>query len=99
MLAPGVNPQKGLFRTTLAGQGHTLHHAFANLETAPGIERAVRHSRRNMFGARVALASEDGRGYWDFLRSREDIYVVVENFAFKEPRIERIVDDGILQFY
>lgn len=99
MLALGTNPQKGLFRTTLAGQGHTLHDAFANLETAPGIERAVRHSRRNMFGARVALPREDGRGYWDFLRAREDMYVVVENFAFNESRIERIVDDGILQFY
>jgi AraC-like DNA-binding protein len=97
--ARGIDPSKGLFRTTLAGQGHTFHHAFANLEFDRRVERVVRHSARNMFGARVALEDHDGRGYWDFMRARDDIYVIVENYSFKEPRMERIVDDDILQFY
>jgi AraC-like DNA-binding protein len=97
--ARGIDPSKGLFRTTLAGEGHTLHDAFANLECAPRVERVVRHSARNMFGARVAVNDAEGRGYWDFMRARDDMYVIVENYSFKDPRVERIADDGILQFY
>ena len=97
--ARGIDPSKGLFRTTLAGQGHTFHDAFANLEGGRRVERVVRHSARDMFGARVALEDQDGRGYWDFMRARDDIYVIVENYSFKDPRMERIVDDDILQFY
>ena len=94
-----IDPAKGLFRTTLAGQGHTFEDAFASLERGRRLERGVRHPSRNLFGARLALHTDDGRGYWDFLRARDDLYVVVENFAFNEPRMERIVDDDILQFY
>lgn len=94
-----IDPAKGLFRTMVAGQGHTLHDAFERLERTHSIDRAVRHARRDMFGARVAVPSDDGRGYWDFMRARDDLYVVVENFAFTGPRLERITDDGIVQFY
>lgn len=94
-----IDPAKGLFRTTVAGQGHTLHDAFARLERTEAVERAVRHTHRDMFGARVAVPSDDGRGYWDFMRARDDMYVVVENFSFNGPRLERITDDGVVQFY
>ncbi len=100
-----LDPSKGLFRTTLAGQGRTLQDAFANLERTQRaervhrVERAVHHPRRNMFGARVGVGDDDGRGYWDFMRAREDMYVIVENFSFQGPRMERIADDGMLQFY
>lgn len=94
-----IDPAKGLFRTTLAGQGRTLHDAFASLECTQRIERPVRHAQRDMFGARVTLSSDDGRGYWDFMRSRDDIYAIVENFSFRDPRLETIVDDGVVQFY
>jgi AraC-like DNA-binding protein len=94
-----IDPAKGLFRTTVAGQGHTLHDAFARLERTHAVDRAVRHTHRDMFGARVAVPSDDGRGYWDFMRARDDMYVVVENFSFNGPRLERITDDGVVQFY
>jgi AraC-like DNA-binding protein len=94
-----IDPAKGLFRTTVAGQGHTLHDAFDRLERTQSVDRAVRHRQRDMFGARVAVPSEDGRGYWDFMRARDDLYVVVENFSFHGPRLERISDHGIVQFY
>ncbi|MGD0502543.1 MAG: AraC family transcriptional regulator [Steroidobacteraceae bacterium] len=94
-----IDPAKGLFRTMVAGQGHTLHDAFDRLERTQAVDRAVWHRQRDMFGARVAVPSDDGRGYWDFMRARDDIYVVVENFSFNGPRLERITDDGIVQFY
>ena len=89
---------KGLFRTVLAGPGHTLADAFANLERAPHVERVSRHSRRDLLGARISLAPEEGEGYWEFTRVRDEIFVVIENFAYKDPRLELVPGDGLVQF-
>jgi AraC-like DNA-binding protein len=89
---------KGLFRAVLAGPGHTLADAFANLERAPRVERVSRHPRRDLLGARVALAPEEGKGYWEFTRIRDEIFVVIENFAYKDPRVELVPGDGLIQF-
>jgi AraC-like DNA-binding protein len=89
---------EGLFRTVLAGPGHTLADAFANLERAPQIERMARHVKRDLLGARVTLAPEEGQGYWELTRIRNDLYVIIENFAYKNPRIELVPGDGLVQF-
>jgi AraC-like DNA-binding protein len=52
-----------------------------------------------MFSARVSLAPQEGDGYWDLTRIRRDIYIVIENFAYKDPRVERLRGDGLVQFY
>lgn len=88
----------GLFRTVLAGPGRTLLDAFANLEQAPQVERLFRHAKRDLLGARVTLTPQEGQGYWELTRIRDDIYVIVENFAFKDPRVERLPGDGLVQF-
>jgi AraC family transcriptional activator of pyochelin receptor len=88
----------GLFRTILAGSGHTLADAFANLEHAPEVERMTRHPARGLLGARVTLPPEEGKGYWDLTRIRDDIYVVVANFTYKDPRVELVPGDGLVQF-
>jgi AraC-like DNA-binding protein len=88
----------GLFRAILAGPGHTLADAFANLEQAPQVERMARHLKRGLLGARVTLPPDEGEGYWDFTRIRDDIYVVVANFAYKDPRVELVPGDGLVQF-
>ena len=89
---------EGLFRTVLAGPGHTLADAFANLEHAPQVERMSRHIKRDLLGARVTLAPEEGKGYWELTRIRNDIFVIVENFTYKNPRIEIVPGDGLIQF-
>lgn len=88
----------GLFRAVLAGPGHTLADAFANLERAPRVERVSRHPRHDLLGARVSLAPEEGEGYWDFTRIRDEIFVVIENFAYRDPRLELVPGDGLIQF-
>jgi AraC-like DNA-binding protein len=82
----------------LAGPGHTLADAFSNLERAPRVERVSRHSRRNLLGARISLAPEEGEGYWEFTRVRDEVFVVIENFAYKNPRLEFVPGDGLVQF-
>jgi hypothetical protein len=49
----GTAGTQGLFRTILAGAGHTLGDAFARLEQAPQAERVWRHTRRDLLGARI----------------------------------------------
>ena len=88
----------GLFRTILAGSGHTLADAFAKLEQAPEVEHMTRHPKRGLLGARVTLPPDEGEGYWDLTRIRDDIYVVVANFTYKDPRVELVPGDGLVQF-
>jgi len=88
----------GLFRTILAGSGHSLADAFANLERAPEVEQMTRHAERGLLGARVTLPADEGEGYWDLTRVRDDMHVVIANFSYKEPRFEIVPGDGLVQF-
>lgn len=88
----------GLWRTVLAGPGRTLAEAFANLECSPQVERVVRHAKRDLLGARVTLTPEEGEGYWELTRIRDDFYVIVMNFLYKTPRSELVPGDGLIQF-
>jgi AraC-like DNA-binding protein len=97
--APGTeDPNRGLWRTALAGPGHTLAEAFANLERAPFVERLLRHPRLDLLGARVSLAQNEGEGYWELTRIRNEIYVITQNFAYRDPRLELVPGDGLIQF-
>jgi AraC-like DNA-binding protein len=49
-------------------------------------------------GARVSLPPEEGDGYFELTQIRDDIYVVVQNFAYKDLRIEFVPGDGLIQF-
>ena len=89
---------QGLFRAILAGPGHTLADAFASLERAPHVEHILRHPTRDLFSARVSLPPEEGEGYWEFTRVHGEIYVIVANFTYKDPRVELVPGDGLVQF-
>lgn len=88
----------GLFRTVIAGPGHSLAEAIAHLERTPQVERLLRHPKRDLLGARVNLTPQEGQGYWELTRIRDDLYVIIENFAYKDPRLEFVPGDGLVQF-
>jgi AraC-like DNA-binding protein len=94
----GTTQNAGLWRTILAGPGQTLADVFANLERAPQVERVVRHPKRDLLSARVTLAPAEGEGYWELTRIRNDFYVVIWNFEYKNPRFELVPGDGLVQF-
>jgi len=94
----GDSKAEGLCRTLLAGPGRSLEDVFTNLERAPLIERVLQHPKRGLLSARVPLTPDEGDGYWEFTRIRDDIYVVVWNFEYKNPRFELVPGDGLIQF-
>lgn len=69
------------------------------LENSHEVEGVERNVSCDLFGVRVHLMAVDGEGYWDFTRVRDDMYIVVENFAYKDPRVEILPGDGLVQFY
>ena len=89
---------KGLFRALLAGPGHTMADAFANVEHDARAERVVRHPLLDMFGARVSLQPGEGEGYWELTRIRNEIYIITQNFSYRDPRLEIVPGDGLVQF-
>jgi AraC-like DNA-binding protein len=95
---PAENAEGGLYRTTLAGPGGSLADAFGNLEYSPQVERVLRHSKRDLLSARVMLTPEEGRGYWELTRIRNDLYVVLSNYSYKKTRIEFVPGDELIQF-
>jgi AraC-like DNA-binding protein len=95
---PESSGTAGLFRTALVGPGHTLPDAFSKLEHVPLVERVTRHFARDLLGARIVLSPQEGKGYWDFTRIRDECYVIIQNYAYKEPRVELMGGDGLIQF-
>lgn len=88
----------GLYRTTLAGPGRSLSDAFSTLERACPLARIWRHPKRDLLSARVTLTPEEGQGYWELARIRNDFYVILSNFSYKNPRFEIVPGDGLVQF-
>lgn len=89
---------EGLFRYVLAGPGQSLCDAFDRLEHAPQVQIMSRHPRRGLLGGRVALHSDEGHGYWDLTKVRNDMFVVVANFTYNNTRMEVVPGDGLVQF-
>jgi AraC-like DNA-binding protein len=99
IIAGTTDDAAGLFRAAHGGRGATLVEAFESLERHPGTSAFTRHPARALAGARIPLRPEEGEGYYEMTRLGEDVYVVVGNFAYKDPRVELIPGDGLIQFY
>lgn len=90
---------KGLFRSLLAGAGHSLRDAFAGLEASDRVERVLEHPTRNIMGARINLLESEGQGHWDFYQIGEELFLIVTHFTYVDPRLERLPGDGLLEFH
>jgi len=92
--------REGLFRTTVAGPGRSLSEAFACLEAggpAPA-HRSRRFSSEDSWTTRVSLAPDEGEGYWELTRIRDDLYIILSNYRYQRARFEVVPGDGLLQF-
>ena len=94
-----VDRGKGLFRSLIAGAGHTFTEAFGFLEQRNTVVQFSRHLYRDLLGARMVLAPDEGEGFWDFTQIGDNVYVVAGRFAYKDQRVEFVQGDDLLQFY
>jgi AraC-like DNA-binding protein len=88
----------GLFRGSV-GPRATLADVFATLEQDSSDLPVIRHPARNLRGARINLDPKDGSGYYELTRIGSDVFVIIGNFAYKDPRVEFVPGDGRIQFY
>lgn len=88
----------GLFRATIAGPGGSLADAFANLERASQVTQLLKHPNRDLVTARVTLQPQEGTGHWELTRIRDDLYVIVADFAYRDARMEFVPGDDMVQF-
>lgn len=91
--------EQGFFRTVLAGRGESLQRAFGNLRDSPRVRSIKEFPERELFGARVDLEANEGRGYYELLEIRNSIYVVTENVEHSDARLEFLPGDGLLSFH
>lgn len=94
----GELAQPGLFREALAGRGRSLADAFANLERASHVTQLLKHPTRDLVTARVVLTPQEGQGHWELTRIRDDLFVIISDFAYREPRLELVPGDDLVQF-
>src|SRR5579859_1204113 len=90
--------KRGLYRAALAGFGGSLTDAFASMEHSPRVSHRISHPARDLLSARVALKPSEGKGYWELTRVRNDLYVILSNFSYKDSRLEYVPGDGLVQF-
>jgi AraC-like DNA-binding protein len=96
---PAPSADKGLFRSLLAGAGHTLREAFAGLEQSQRVDFVLEHPTRRIVGARINLHESEGQGHWNFFRIGDDLFLIVSHFTYVDPRLERLPGDGLLEFH
>jgi AraC-like DNA-binding protein len=88
----------GLWQTLFASPGRTLAESFAHLECSPQVERFVRHAKRDLAAARVTLTPEEGEGYWEVTRIRDDFYIILTNFLYRDACFDLVPGDGLIHF-
>jgi AraC family transcriptional activator of pyochelin receptor len=96
--AGALPASQGLWRRILAGHNGTLAEAFANIDRSPRVDRVLGHPTRDLLTARVCLTPEEGDGYWELTRIRNDLYVIRTDFAYRDSRFELVPGDGLVQF-
>jgi AraC-like DNA-binding protein len=86
-------------RTLLAGRGSSLRDAFLQLRTSPHVIWRCEFPERGLFGARIELQENEGRGFFDLFEIRDSIYVLTENLVFADECHEFLTGDDLLSFH
>ncbi len=89
---------QGWFRTALAGPGSTLTEAFACAESAGVRIPHIRHVARDLFGFRLDLRENEGEGFFNLVRVRDDMFITLGQYAYRDARSELAGGDGLVQF-
>lgn len=88
----------GLFRTRLAGRHARLREAFDVLRgrAQAGEPRPV---RSGLYGERVAVSDDPAEGAWELFSLRDEIFVIVSECCYAQPRAETVLPEGFVEFH
>jgi AraC-like DNA-binding protein len=75
-----------------------LTDAFTCLEEGSFTQRTQRFLSDDCWTTRVSLAPDEGEGYWELTRIRDDVLIILSNFRYARARFEWVPGDGLLQF-
>jgi AraC-like DNA-binding protein len=89
-----ANHLQGLYRSIVYGPSRSL----TDLERTPRVDHVLRHQRRDLLSARVALTPEEGEGYWEITRVRHDFSIMLSYLTFQNSHLEFVPSDGLVQF-
>ncbi|MDK3018765.1 helix-turn-helix domain-containing protein [Pseudodonghicola flavimaris] len=92
-------PFKGLWRQELGGEARTLRNTFRALAAAPEIHAPLSDASQGLFSVRVDIDPADGQGFWRFLSLGDQIYCVITECNYAQPRLEEVRDEGFVEFH
>lgn len=94
-----MTPFKGLWRQELGGEAKTLRNVFSALSGAPEKFSPLTDPSAGLFSARADINPADGRGFWRFFSIRDQIYCVITECDYAQPRLEEVRDEGFTEFH
>jgi AraC-like DNA-binding protein len=93
------NKEKGLFRALLSADANSLRDSFEALDRYPHTSCVTKNIKREVFAAKIEIQPTEGKGYWNFFRINKDLFVIVSNYTYLDPRVEQIAGEGLLEFH
>ncbi len=76
-----------------------MSEVFDALSAPPPGTRYLADPDRGISGARMRVDASQGTGSWDFLRIRNDLFMVATDAVYDEPRQEVMLGEGHYEFY
>jgi AraC-like DNA-binding protein len=84
--------------TSILGSDCSWAAALSQLEHSADRNAVLRHEGRDLVAARVTLTAAEGEGYWEIARLRQDLVILLANFAYRTPCFDLVPEAGWLQF-
>jgi len=90
---------KGLFRAVLGSPKNTLQAVFDRLSQDSDEYPKMVDTRWNVMHVRVDLPPDEGTGFWRVVSISNEIFAVITECQYTEPRFERVPAEGLVEFH
>ncbi|MGE3597200.1 MAG: helix-turn-helix domain-containing protein [Dehalococcoidia bacterium] len=94
-----IDTSRGLIRTRIAGTNSLLSTMFERIRVPGSTYASVSLPYRQLYGAKIELRDDDGEGYWGAINIADQLFAVINNCRYREPRSEYYQGEGFLEFH
>lgn len=92
-------PSHGLWRREIGRTERTLRNTFAQLAALPGSYSLIADPKHGLFAAQADINPAQGDGYWRFFSISDQIFCVITECSYNQPRVETVRDEGFVEFH